>query len=317
MDSLTESGLFLEMPKNKFEMMIVKPRGTYYIDYLVETVARNGARSQMVYYLICVSAVSRFVYAEIVNTENIELKVGNTMEEIYVNGEIISKKARSTRNYLAALRLILEQNMRLTSGKGYPIQYLIGDGESAFDSKAAWKFYDQNYIKFIPVHRVMNYDPTMRPRTSMPDYRAEGILNRVIRTLRDYAYSQFGASVLLPDVLTKTIVYYNTKKHQTLSKLMGIPLTPLMVELDKKLQLEIIRRERAHNQAVIGDPGYKLEIGDLVHVENPRQQGIKHRLRWIPGPWGIVNYKDGIFTVFNSQTGESIRVPRSSFSLSK
>jgi hypothetical protein len=98
---------------------------------------------------------------------------------------------------------------------------------------------------------------------------------------------------------------------------MRIPLTPLIVQQDPELQAEIIRRERAHNQAVIGDPGYKLEIGDSVRVENPKAQNIKHRTRWIPGSWNIVDYQNGGYVVYDRQSNQTLIVPRSAISISK
>jgi hypothetical protein len=286
-----------------YQLKSVQPMGTYFIDLIVEPYARTPeGRSKFIYYLIAVNTLSRFVYVVVANNQEVSAPVGPDGRLIDVERSIEEMGMNNARLFVDAMRKILEQAQTITGGN--PIMYLRGDAQLSFTSRLAQEFYRQNGITFSPVPREKNYDPTLLKRKSAPIFRAEGILNRVVRTLRDFAY-KLRPGPITPDLMSEVVMEYNTRPNRAFRIAYHFPLSPLTVERDIALQMEILRHERAENMFRTMSDGYQLNGGEEVKVKNPRDPMVKHRAKWIPNKSAmrVIDYRRGLFHVQEERRG--------------
>ena len=109
---------------------------------------------------------------------------------------------------------------------GMAIQHLTGDGEKAFNSFEANIFYDKKGIDFKPVPRqVMGAYPDFMKKEQKavktdPLHGSLGIIDRVIRTIRDMAYNMKIGVITQLD-MDDIVKQYNHAPHKGLSKWAG------------------------------------------------------------------------------------------------
>lgn len=207
----------------------------------------------------------------------------------------IKTNTKSAKSYLTALR---EINKRLNKifYITRKIKYLFGDGESCFDSKEAWNYYNWYDIKFNPVSRIDGENGK-----SYPIHTGLSIIDRVIRTIRDMANNLKIKKIINPVDMEYIVDYYNKSIHKTLSKFANFPVSPEMVQNDLELEKYIIFNMVKDNYNKINKSDYKLNEGQIITVYNPKNNIIgKKRNITKPDKYIFVSQKrfnGGLFNV--------------------
>ena len=257
----------------KYHLHKVAPRNTYLIDIMI---VRD------LYYLVAINVNTRYLYVKLTNLQ--------------VSEDEYSKEDRkSTIGYLNALRALMD--------KGMKIKYLQGDGEKAFNSDESNQFYADNDIEFIPIERQVKgaYPDFMRfeqlaGNKTTPTHSSLGIIDRVIRTLRDMAYNM-KISLITPNIMDELVYQYNNAPHKTLSKLAGFSVSPQQVQDDPELEGFITRRICQENYNIKSSPGFMLENNTNVKVYNQSDNMMKRRTKIQPGEFVVKGFNNGLFDV--------------------
>ena len=232
-------------------------------------------------YLIAINVNTRYLYAELLNH-----KVGANG---YANGNL-----RSTGSVLNALDKMIE--------KGMKVKYLFGDGEKAFSSVNKEEIQQRYGIEFQSASRIyMGIYPSFMKKQNLkrktdPMHNSLGIIDRVIRTLRDMAYN-IKVDVITPDIMEELVKQYNNAPHRTLSELAGYSVSPKDVETNFDLEKFIVRRIMQNNYNVKSQPNYYLKPGTKVNVYNEKDTLMKRRTIVQPGEYVVNNYKDGVYEI--------------------
>ena len=232
-------------------------------------------------YLIAINVNTRYLFAELLNN-----KVGRNG---YANGNL-----RTTDSVLRALDKMIE--------KGMKVKYLFGDGEKAFSSVNKEEIQRKYGITFQSVPRIyMGIYPSFMVKQNLrrktdPMHNSLGIIDRVIRTIRDMAYN-IKADVITPEIMNELVDQYNRAPHRTLSELAGFSVSPTDVENDSDLESFIIRRIIQNNYNVKSQPGYQLDAGQKVNVFNEKDTLMKRRTIVQPGEYTVTGYDNGVYQI--------------------
>ena len=269
----------------QYQLHKVSPRYTWLIDLMfVDKLA----------YLVAINVNTRYLCVEIINDEINENKFAKNNK-------------KSTTYYLRALQKMIDS--------GIKIKYLLGDGECAFNSKFAWdNFYKPNNIEFdtVPRQQIGCYPDFMKKEQKQtktnPMHSSLGIVDRVIRTLRDMAYNM-KIGIITPNVMNELVKQYNNSPHKTLSKYAGADVSPRMVNNDYDLECYIVRRICQDNYNIMNSPGFKLNTGAAVKVYNERDAMSKRRSIIQPGTYHITEFNNGLYKVVNDKNKSQL-VPR-------
>ena len=183
----------------------------------------------------------------------------------------------------------------------------------AFESAAAKRFYKQNGIEFEAVRRQISKYPDFMQNLNMvraiksePSHSSLGIIDRVIRTIRDLAFNlQIG--FITPEAMNYIVKLYNAAPHRTLSKFAGMNVSPNDVDRYDELERYIVRRIHQENYNTMSKAGYQIPIGSKVNVFNERNAMAKRRSHIEPGQW-IVSKNDGaLFELKNNKNETQLR----------
>ena len=274
----------------KYQVHKVAARDTYMIDLMF---------SGKLCYLVCINVNTRYLIVELMN------KV--VSEDSFTTQ--FSKQSKDVNSYLVALQNILYS--------GVNIKHLIGDGERAFDSRIVYnKFYKDNNIDFKPVPRQHStlYPEFVKNKFANktdPLHSALGIIDRVIRTIRDMAYNmKIDPNNITPNIMKEIVNQYNNVPHIGLSGYAGFDVTPTMVQNDKQLEEYIVRKICQCNYEVVNTPGYRLHKGTNVKVYNEKDSMCKRREIIQPGEYVIESIKNGLLIVRNTKNNRIQAVPR-------
>ena len=261
-------------------------------------------------YLIDLMFVDKLCYLVAINVNTRYLFVG-LMNHILFNDndndeQRFSKASKDTTTYLKTLSKLIEVGM--------DVKYLTGDGESAFASREAQQFYKEHDIIFTPAPRVKmgNYPDFMKREQQHvktdPMHSSLGMIDRVIRTLRDMAYNM-KIGIITPQVMKDLVNQYNNAPHCTLSRYIGMDITPQMVQDDPELESYITRQIAKNNYNIINKPGFILPAGTQVKLYNEHDSLMKRRSIIQPGTYHIVGFDNGLYRVANDKNNEQL-VPR-------
>jgi hypothetical protein len=239
--------------------------------------------------------------------------------------------------------------------------YVDGDGERSFKSLSLRKIdpitgstsvspIDGFVVKVGQVNEIDNSTtpPTVkmiRPEFpvnvvigSKPDtyHNRLSIINRIIRTIRDYAYKRFKkpgvlqplkrmprkneedsglatstargdtADAITPEQLAKVLKWYNNRPHRTLSRLAGFNVSPSMLLDDVELEGFIAKKLMFLN---LLKEQKRLSIDEPVMVAHKLTKAFeKKRYNMEPGEFKIVDYKNNMYKVENKE-GKTFVVP--------
>jgi hypothetical protein len=159
---------------------------------------------------------------------------------------------------------------------------------------------------------------------SKPDdyHNRLSLINRVIRTIRDFAYQMFGTEKnIAPEQLSEVLKYYNERPHKTLSMLIGFNVSPKMLLDDVELEGFIAKKLMYLNTE---QEKKKLAIGDRVTVAHQSEIFEKRRYSVEPGLYTVIGvpgttpdgetpavaYKNNMYKVRNDlMPGLELEVP--------
>ena len=273
----------------KYQVHKVAARNTFMIDLMF---------SGKLCYLVCINVNTKFLIVELMN--EVVNEEGFTAQ--------FSKQSKDVNSYIRTLQRIID--------KGVTIRHLIGDGEKAFASISAGRFYGANNIDFSQVPRQPS---TLFPsfvnnkfaNKSDPLHSALGIIDRVIRTIRDMAYNmKIDPNHITPNIMIEIVNQYNNAPHAGLSQYAGFDVTPSMVQNDNQLEDYIVRKICQCNYEIVNTPGYQLRVGDKVKVYNEKDSMSKRREIIQPGEFVVDKIVNGLCRVKNVKNNRTQLVPR-------
>ena len=235
-----------------------------------------------------------------------------------LSDEELKKKIRegmkSSESIIQAMNQLINQGMK--------IKYIRGDGEGAFNSHLTQDFYKRNNI--IPCFNIpriktefpsfMNDYNMVKKQKTEPNHSSLGLIDRVIRTIRDMAYNM-KIRLITPEIMKQIVYLYNNSPHSTLSKYAGQLVTPEDVDNDPELEDFIIRKIKQENYSIMNNPGFNLSKGAKVDVYNVDSSMAKRRTIKQEGKFKINDRRGAMFEVINDETGEKQIVPRYKLSL--
>ena len=241
-------------------------------------------------YLVAINANTKYLYVELLN-------------DMIDDKTFTKQNLKSSVSYLRALNRMIE--------KGMNVKHLTGDGEKSFNSKLAWEsFYNSRGIDFKPVERQVmgNYPDFMNKEQkavkSDPLHGSLGVIDRMIRTIRDMAYVM-KVGVITPNVMNEIVNQYNNAPHKGLSKWAGFEVTPKMVNDDPELEEYIVRRICQENWQVMNRPGFRINEGVSVKVYNEKDTMGKRRSIIQPGEFKVIGKENGLFKVEGKLNGKN------------
>jgi hypothetical protein len=268
--------------------------------YLIDLMFIN----REIVYLVCVNGNTRRLYAE---PTNITIPAGD--------GNITIKQddTKSANAYITALSIIIDEIRRNRDRQNTTI-YLRGDGEMGFISNRAQRYYQTHSIEFQAVRRdFATQFPSFMPYQqgkvkSSPNHTSLSIIDRVIRSIRDMAFNS-GVGTITPNIMKELVKLYNNAPHQTLSKIMGFPVSPNQADLDHRLEAEIVKRIVAKNSGIKQLSGFHLRVGQTVAVYNEADGMLKRRSKVKPGTYTVEQF-GGILYRLRGPDGKISLQPR-------
>ncbi len=272
----------LKQNVKKYALHKVASRNTYLIDLMFE---------QKFVYLVAININTRYLFVELMN------KVINPNKNAYGN-----KNTKTTAKYIRCL-----ENMMIN---GMSVNYLSGDSEKCFTSNDAQNFYFANNITFIPVERLNKTQNAFRVNQhTSPNHNSLGIIDRVIRTIRDMAY-HMEVNVITPQIMHDIVLQYNSAPHQTLSYYAGFDVSPKMVNDDAELENYIVRKICQENYNIKSQYGFDLAKGTKVKIYNEKDPMIKRRSLIQPGDFEVDAFTNGMYRIKNTNNNKIIMLPR-------
>ena len=208
-NSVITSRTFPLEDNKKFYLHKLREPNTYIIDIMFED--KLG-------YLVAIECNSRYLYVDCLN-------------RVVFN----DPNKRSVKNVKTSNAII--KSLETLMKKGMNPSRLTGDAESAFGSKDTINFYDNNGIIWEPVNRMLDgvYPDFMKQKqTTSPLHSSLGIIDRVIRTLRDMAFN-LEIPKITPTIMEELVEQYNLAPHQTLSQYAGTLISPKDMMRDENL----------------------------------------------------------------------------------
>ena len=265
----------LKQNLKQYQLHVIAPRHSFIIDLMFE--------NNVICYLVAVNINTRKLFVEPTN----------------ISEDDVSNKMKSTTAYLNALKKIMKKTT---------IKYIRADGEKAFDSINSRKFYANNGIEFQTVSRQMSKYPDFMQKlnmvkaiTSEPSHSSLGIIDRVIRTIRDLAFN-LKIGLIEPNAMEYIVNLYNNAPHNTLSKYAGMPITPNDVDNDEELERFIVRQLHQKNYNTATKLGYDIFPGTYVKVYNERSSMAKRRNEFEPGKFKVVGRKGPLFEIIDENS---------------
>ena len=271
----------LKQNQKHFQLHTIAPKHSFIIDLMFE--------NKIYCYLIAININTRKLYAVQTNINEDDDMLGQ----------------KTTKAYLNALKKI----MKLTK-----IKYLRGDGEKAFSSNDSYDFYDTHGISFVGVERqITKYLKFMIDSNlnminaikSEPSHNSLGLIDRVIRTIRDLAFN-LHIGLITPDAIKYIVNLYNNAPHKTLSKYAGQLVSPNQVDEDDKLEEFIIRRIQQENYNISSQYGYDIKPGEEVLIYNERNNMAKRRSEIEPETY-FINERIGNKYSIKDKSGNVIK----------
>ena len=273
----------LKQNLKQYKLHTIAPAHSFIIDLMFE----NG----VICYLVAININTRKLYIQATN-------ITNEAQTFDKNNQ------KTTQAYINALKAIMNQTT---------IKHLKGDGEKAFVSNAAKRFYKLHGIDFVSVRRQISKYPEFMANLNMvkaiksePSHSSLGIIDRVIRTIRDMAF-QLRVGLIEPKMMVALVGMYNDASHSTLSKYAGFPVSPNMADNDPTLEAFIVRRIHQDNLNTMSQIGYDLPVGFPVKVYNERSTMAKRRSELEPGNWRVVSRSGPLFVIENEQGQKQIK----------
>ena len=240
----------------RYRLHKVAPRGTYMIDLMF---------NKKLVYLVAININTRYAMVELTNT--VQSTLGNN-PLTNTEGEVLKADSKTTYSYLRALNKMMNEAQEQNN----PIVHLTGDGESAFTSRVAQSFYNENGITFHAVPRMK----IEGKKGTDPLHTSLGLIDRLIRTIRDMLFN--AKLPMTPKATKEMITQYNNAPHSTLSKWIGFEVSPLMIQQDKDKEKYIVMKINKTNLQTRMMYDFEIPIGSHVKVYNEKDTLGKRRV---------------------------------------
>lgn len=133
-----------------------------------------------------------------------------------------------------------------------------------------------------------------------PMHSSLGLIDRVIRTLRDMAYNM-RVGIITPSIMNELVRQYNNAPHKTLSKYAGKSVSPKMVQEDKELESYIVMNICKENYNIMMSDGFYLNKGMSVKLYNEKDGMMKRRTNVQPGKYKVIGFANGLYRVVDEK----------------
>jgi hypothetical protein len=250
-----------------YELKHVASPGSFQMDILLDKVFDQvNEETEKNAWLILVNVSTRKMYVHFLGDKDEGPKAASTVKNALVH---IIEKIRS-------------------GGKN--IKNIRCDGEKAFQSKIVLEYLRDEGIKvgIVPIN------------DGHVHHTALAILDRAVRTLRDYA----GKAALKQSTIQEYVDNYNKHYHR------GINSTPNGIE---KVTIKRHREKlKNYNNKIKKKPGYELKVGDRVDAkksEDVKKKSEHDRFPYYPS--ATVTGKQGSYFILKTLNGKIIKKPRS------
>ena len=273
--------------KENFQLHKVGPRGYYLVDLMFE--------APRYCYLVCINVNTRYLYVELMN-------------HVTENGRIGTDLRKATNKYLDCLKRMMED-------RNFQPKYLSGDAEPAFISKRSKQFYHQYDIQWIPIERMTtgnyleDFENRVHKNRNAPLHSSLGLIDRVIRTLRDMQY-HINEPTLVPALMKNLVYQYNMAPHSTLSHYACFSCSPDMVHHTNDLEEFIVRKICQENYNTFKRRGFDIPLNTIVKIYNEYTNMEKKRSHVEPDFYEVLGFYNGLYKVMNQRTGQTKNVPR-------
>ena len=183
------------------------------------------------------------------------------------------------------------------------VQKLIGDADVVFNSNIVLEKLDKLDIKY-------QFQPS-----DTAGHTHTAILDRAVRTLRDMLFN-LKIKEVSPNDLKNVVHIYNTTRHDTLTKMLGFPATPMLLHKNKSLQLLFVRRLRSANWLKVHEQGYVIKDGSNVFVRAKYKPFEKKRADVRQDTYEVRRHWGPTYLLKNKTTGDIAWAPRRDLTLS-
>ena len=284
----------LEKNKKRYQLHKVSSRYSYIIDLMFV---------DKLCYLVMINVNTRYLYVILVNQILFDSQDTNNENN---KQQKFAKYNKSADTYLKTLDTLINS--------GVIIKHLTYDGEGAFASIKALRYYKAHGIDCTNAPRIKmgNYPDFMKKEQkqvkSDPMHSSLGLIDRVIRTLRDMAYNM-KIGIITPSIMEELVRQYNNAPHKTLSKYAGRSVSPKMVNDDKDLESLIVMNICKENYNIMTSNGFYLRKGTPVKLYNEKDGMMKRRSNVQPGRFKIVDFHDGLYKI-KDEKNKTQRLPR-------
>mgnify|MGYP001119269763 CR=1 FL=1 len=282
-ESTTTSFFPLKQNIKRYQLHKVSKRHSYIIDLMF---------IDKLCYLVAININTRFLIVEVMN----RILFDSSINEDENKDKLIkfSKYNKSAETFINTLNKIIQS--------GVIIKQLTFDGEGAFLSSLAKRYYRDHNIEWSTAQRLQmgSYPDFMKKEQQRvktdPMHSSLGLIDRVIRTIRDMAYNM-NVGTITPSIMKEIVNQYNNAPHKTLSLYAGVSVSPQMVQNDSKLETFIVKRIVEENYKIMNSDGFKLEKGSQVKLYNEKDSLMKRRSTVQPGRHTIKGFKNGLYEV--------------------
>ena len=268
----------------KYQLHKVSSRYSYIIDLMFV---------DKLCYLVMINVNTRYLYVELVN----QILFDNDSENSEKR-QRFAKYEKSADNYLKTLDKIIKS--------GVIIKHLTFDGEGSFNSRKAQNYYNSHGIHWrtAPRMKMGNYPDFMKREQKQtktdPMHSSLGLIDRVIRTLRDMAYNM-RVGIITPSIMNELVRQYNNAPHKTLSKYAGKSVSPKQVNDDKELESYIVMNICKENYNIMMSDGFYLNKGMSVKLYNEKDGMMKRRTNVQPGKYKVIGFANGLYRVVDEK----------------
>ena len=282
-ETTTTSYFPLKQNIKRYQLHKVAKRHSYLIDLMFV---------DKLCYLVAININTRFLIVEVMN----RVLFDSSINEDENKDKLIKfgKYNKSAETFIKTLDKIIQS--------GTIIKHLTFDGEGAFVSSLAKQYYRNHNIEYSTAQRLqMGSYPDFMKREQQrvktdPMHSSLGLIDRVIRTIRDMAYNM-NVGTITPSIMNEIVNQYNNAPHKTLSLYAGEDVSPQMAQNDSKLETFIVKRIVEENYKIMNSDGFKLEKGSQVKLYNEKDSLMKRRSTVQPGRHIIKGFKNGLYEV--------------------
>jgi len=284
----TDYGHYFPLKETKkYYMSTVDEPDTYMFDIMFFSGSTIG-------YLIVIEVNTRKAYAEALNLEKVIAKLEEAsydFGEIVNNAEdeyIISKKIKSTENFLNTLPKIFEK----IENDGRKINKFLMDGEAAVKGAVIQEYLENLEISY---RRLTTHNATSR-------------IDRFIRTLRDMVYTiGWNPDIISIEQMDYLIKFYNDTPNRGLKKWLNVDISPNQVtyEIEDLLIRKVLWSNKQVKEKSIIPVGVKV----IVYAQKSGKKE-KRRRRTIPGNWYVKKNNRINYEVEDRDAGKTLYLTR-------